>query len=194
MNKASIKLLLGLLLFAGNLQANNIQGEVVEAGLFEMYGPSTVISNSNTLDGREENAPAARFYEQTDLVPAILGASFGFRFKVTGISKRSEVTFKTKVTHQPIVDPDGDLQTGYEMDTTLPVSNGTVSEVTGYGLELEQELVEGLWTFEHWLDGQKVVSQSFQVVSVERWKEQKTNAVEQGAAANPYPLRGKGLR
>jgi hypothetical protein len=141
------------------------KGEVIEFGTFELVGPQVTAPNAQTLDGAERNAPAARFTRQTDKIPAESGVLFGFRFKLTNILEARSVDLKTIVKHPPIKNEKGVVEQGYTVTTTLPVKNGYVSEVSGYSLDRPEELVPGVWVFEHWYRGEKLVSQSFTVVA-----------------------------
>jgi hypothetical protein len=142
-----------------------IKGEVIEFGTFELAGPQLTIPNAKTLDGAERNAPAARFTRQTDKIPAQVGTQFGFRFKLTNLPAVGSVDLKTIVKHPPIKDEKGVVEREYTVTTTLPVTDGYVSEVTGYSLDRPEELVPGVWIFEHWYRGRKLVTQTFSVVA-----------------------------
>ena len=144
------------------------KGEVLEFGTFELAGPQVTIPNAQTLDGAERNAAAARFARQTDKVPAKIGVQFGFRFKLTNIPEAKTVDLKTIVKHPPIKNEQGVIEREYTLTTTLPVTDGYVSEVTGYSLDRSEELVPGVWVFEHWYRGEKLVSQSFTVVASDK--------------------------
>ena len=120
-------------------------------------------ANSKTLDGEQQNAEGARFTEQTDRIPAKLGVQFGFRYKITGVTEQGTDEFKKVVTHPPIKNEKGEIERQYSTKETLTTKNGYVSEVSGYSLDRPEELVPGVWTFELWYHGQKVVSQSFTV-------------------------------
>ena len=144
------------------------KGEVIEFGTFELAGPQLTVPNAKTLDGAERNAPAARFTRQTDKIPAQVGIQFGFRFKLTNLQEASSVDLKTIVKHPPIKNEKGVVEREYTLTTTLTVTDGYVSEVTGYSLDRPEELVPGVWVFEHWYRGQKLVSQSFTVVAPDK--------------------------
>jgi hypothetical protein len=141
------------------------KGQVLEFGTFELVGPQQTVPNARTPDGAERNAPGARFTRQTDKIPAEAGVQFGFRFKLTNLPEAGTVDLKTIVKHPPIKDDKGVVQRGYTVTTTLPVTDGYVSEVTGYGLDRPEELMTGAWVFEHWYGGKKLVSQAFTVVA-----------------------------
>jgi hypothetical protein len=139
------------------------KGEVLEFGLFDLVGQQQRTTNPATLDGEKVYSDGARFSEQTDRIPATPGVRFGFRYKITGVTEQGSVQFKMVVSHPPIKNENGVVQRGYSTEEELPAKNGYVSEVTGYGLDRPEELVPGVWTFEVWYKGQKMVSQSFTV-------------------------------
>lgn len=169
MNRIFRILLIVLICLAAPSHANEPKakpkGEVIEFGTFELVGPQVSSANAQTLDGLERNAPMARFTRQTDKVPAKIGMQFGFRFKLTNVPEASSVELKTIVKHPPIKNEEGVVEREYTLTTTLTVTDGHVSEVTGYSLDRPEELVPGVWVFEHWYRGEKLVSQSFTVVA-----------------------------
>ena len=162
----SLLALLGLLTFiraADPAPKVNPKGQVLEFGLLELIGPQQRVANAKTLDGEQQNAEGARFTEQTDRIPATPGVLFGFRYKITGVTEQGTAEFKKVVTHPPIKNEKGEIERQYSTTETLPAKNGYVSEVSGYSLDRPEELVPGVWTFELWYHGQKVVSQTFTV-------------------------------
>ncbi len=145
-----------------------LKGEVIEFGTFQMAGPQVTVPNPSTLDGAGRNAPAARFIRQTDHIPAEIGIAFGFRFKLINLPETKSVDLKTIVKHPPIKKEQRVVQREYSLTTTMPVTDGYVSEVTGYSLDRPEELIPGVWVFEHWYRGEKLVSQSFTVVAADK--------------------------
>lgn len=139
------------------------KGQVLEFGLIELVGTRQRAANPKTLDGEQQNAEGARFTEQTDRIPATPGVQFGFRYKITGVTEQGTAEFKKVVTHPPIKNDKGEVERQYSTTETLPTKNGYVSEVSGYSLDRPEELVPGVWTFELWYHGQKMVSQTFTV-------------------------------
>lgn len=139
------------------------KGRVLEYGLFELVGAEQREANAKTLDGEQQISEGARFYEQTNRVPAMPGVRFGFRFSITGVTEQDTAEFKKVVTHPPIKNEKGEVERSYSTTETLPTRNGYVSEVSGYSLDRFEELVPGFWTFELWYHGQKMVSQAFTV-------------------------------
>lgn len=148
---------------ADPLATTAAKGEVLEFGLFDLVGPERRDAKQNTLDGLQKVAPAARFTEQTEKIPATPGVRFGFRYKITGVTEQGSAEFKKVVTHPPIKNAKGEIERQYSTIEKLATKNGYVSEVSGYSLDTPEELVPGVWTFELWYHGQKLVSQSFTV-------------------------------
>jgi hypothetical protein len=143
------------------------KGEVMEFGIFELVGRQQTVANPNTLDGAERNASEARFSKQTERIPATPGIQFGFRYMLTGITEPKEAEFKMVIRHPPIKNDKGQVETEYSTPETLSVKRGQVSEVSGYSLDRPEELVPGMWTFEVWYHGQKLVAKSFTVYTPE---------------------------
>jgi hypothetical protein len=161
------------------------EGQVLEFGLFELVGPQQRVANARTLDGEQLNAEGARFSKRIDRIPAIPGVAFGFRYKITGVTEQGTAEFKKVVTHPPIKNEKGEIERQYSTTETLSAKNGYVSEVSGYSLDRPEELVPGVWTFELWYHGQKVVSQSFTVYTP-------TNKTPAKVPANDAKRKGAG--
>lgn len=139
------------------------KAEILEYGRFELTGEKEKVANANTLDGNAQYATGARFVEKTNRVPATLGTQFGFRYKITGVTEEGTAPFKMVIVHPPIKNAKGEIERRYTVDESLPVKDGIVSEVSGYGLERPEELVPGVWTFEIWYKGKRMVTQTFTV-------------------------------
>ncbi|CAN5589010.1 hypothetical protein BH09VER1_BH09VER1_40780 [soil metagenome] len=150
--------------FASN-PAVSTKGKILDYGEFKLLGPQQNIANPSTLDGREQNGPAAQFSSQTDRVPATLGVQFGFRYKITGVTEINQADFKFIVTHPPIKNEKGEIEREYTVHESLPVHDGVVSETTGYSLDRPEELVPGIWKFEMWYHDHPLLTQSFTVYS-----------------------------
>jgi hypothetical protein len=132
-----------------------VTAEVMEAGAFKL-GPG------------QPGARETHFITQTHNIDARLGTGFGFRWKLTNVPDRPTFDVQTAVTHPPFRTKRGELETHYELVTTVPVRDGVAMSVTGYNFDHPEELAPGVWTFTHSLHGKPLVTQSFTVRAAAR--------------------------
>jgi hypothetical protein len=127
-----------------------IRGEVIEVGTFEV-GPG------------KPGTRRSRFTEHGDVFTARLGLKFGFRFTLRNLPDAPTFDVKTAVTHPPFPDKAGVTRTHYELITTIPVTDGSATSLTGYSFDRPEEMAAGVWTFAHSYRGRTLVKQSFTI-------------------------------
>lgn len=130
--------------------ADRITGKIIEVGTFE-FGPGQ--------PGHRET----HFTSHGDVITARLGSKFGFRFTLNNLPDAPSFDLKTAVTHPSFTNKEGTTETHYELTTTVPVANGSSTSITGYSFDHPEELVPGVWTFEHSYRGKILVKQAFTV-------------------------------
>jgi hypothetical protein len=150
--------------FHGAWPQQAVSIEVLESGLYRaeaketIAAPGAVTGTSGVLKGK------IVFYENTSRVPAMVGTSFGFRFRVLGIPAGAEVAI-TKITHFPppgLTNPaTGRMQAS---DTARLRRRGGDVTVTGYGFDNPWEAAPGEWRIELWDGDRKLVEQRYTVV------------------------------
>jgi len=104
----------------------------------------------------------AKLLSKSDVVPAVLGIRFGFRYEIKGHElEGGRVVILTKFKYPGLTD----RKTGKVFHETELVQHGKVghSSYVGYVFEKEWELVPGKWSFEIHRDGNKVAERSFTV-------------------------------
>jgi hypothetical protein len=153
-----------LLALPGGAQAQTIQRiEIIEFGIFTR-GPQTIGEDAGSPSGFARAVSKVTLVQRTNIVPARIGAHFGFTFRVIGASD-TIAKFKY-ILHIPapgIRNPN----TGNIMETGYHVQECRVGDVcfVGYGLDHDFEIVPGTWTIELWEENHKLASQSFNVVA-----------------------------
>ena len=103
-----------------------------------------------------------KLVSRSDVVPAILGVQFGFRFEIKGdASEGGRVVILTRLKYPGLTDK----KTGKVFHETELVQHAKIGHrsYVGYVLEEEWELVPGKWTFEVHRDGNQVAERSFTV-------------------------------
>lgn len=148
-------------------------GTVLEHGYYQIETEGNLYPDPNAPSGRVHAGVTVKLVEQTDRIPIEKGRLFGFRFRVTGIESQDTVAIRQVVTHPRITKPDGTKSTGYETTLGLNVRLGEVTDYTGYRLDHDYELVEGVWKFEFWLGNKKLFEQSFTTVGTQSRVKQK---------------------
>ncbi|QFU76652.1 DUF3859 domain-containing protein [Halioglobus maricola] len=116
-----------------------------------------ITSSSHKIQGKET------LIRQTDIVPAVLGNKFGFRYKVVGQNVGSEIELKVVITYpsQGLHDP----KTGkvHLKDVySIPAIIGA-TQTTYYSFDHEWELVEGVWVRQLWRNNQLLIEKKFEV-------------------------------
>jgi hypothetical protein len=98
----------------------------------------------------------------TTQIKGKLGLSFGILYKIVGPAKPIKVPGEIRIIFpKPMTDP----KTGKSSDRFLMKKSYTPDEVTynGYAFDDEWEIIPGVWIFEVWVNGQKLVEKSFTV-------------------------------
>ena len=89
---------------------------------------------------------------------------FGFRYKISGVIGQDSITLRKVVKHPPFKNNKGEMETEYSIPLKKTPKGGAIVAQEGYGLG-GGSLVPGKWTFEIWYEDQKLLSQSFTVVT-----------------------------
>ncbi|MEM9443730.1 MAG: DUF3859 domain-containing protein [Verrucomicrobiota bacterium] len=135
---------------------------IISYGIYEMVPE---VSDGKTSQ-KSDDIGYPRFIEQTDKIPAKLGTRFGFSFAVFGLDRYEngeKIALRRVIKHPSITSKTGVASTGHEYMENYEVLHGAVVGGTGYLLEKHEELVPGKWTFEYWLEGNRLLSKSFEV-------------------------------
>ena len=152
---------------------SSVKGEVIEFGIYKAASSKTT-ENPDTPNGKRTTSKGVEFTEHTDKIPGTKGVSFGIRYKLTGLTGEDSVELKKVVKHPPFKNKKGETESEYSLALTRKPKNGTVVSVEGYQLGGGDQLAPGTWTFEIWYHDQKLVSQSFTVVSPMETKKKET--------------------
>ena len=148
---------------SASAEAPQVEGfEVVRVGIYT----SDVTSTERDANGVLQNVIAnSRLALNTTTIPAKLGVSFGFEFKITGQPDGAVVTIR-KETHYP--EP-GAMPPGATKPLLVnsKMTNRALNEVSfsSYRLEESWELMPGKWAFEFWLGDRKLGEQEFTLVT-----------------------------
>jgi hypothetical protein len=163
MRALSVSLLLVVSLPVADARAQNVEGvEIVEWGIYRADRVGALPSPSSP-SGTSNLAANIRLQQTTTTVPALVGMTFGLRYKVLGSRSGRPLNLKLvmRFPKQGVTNPaTGKTFASAEYDTTAIV--GAVSW-EGYSLDYEWEVETGPWTMEVWHDGRKLAEKTFMV-------------------------------
>jgi Domain of unknown function (DUF3859) len=143
---------------------SSVHARIIDYGLTRETGEQHIVQNPDTPDGKQANIYGLpKFIEHTDRVPAKLGVSFGFVFRITGLKDQEWIELRKVVHHPSMRNAKGKQEVQYATNVTVPVRNGEVRFGAGYRLDRAEDLKPGVWTFQILYRGQKLLSQSFTV-------------------------------
>ncbi len=156
-------LLVLVLTAASHAQAQQVDRiEIVEWGLYrhdltgEIPAPESPSGTRNVIDN-------IRLQQATTTVPALVGMSFGYRFKVVGSAPRQPVRLKyvARFPKQGLTNP----AKAKTFAASEFYSEAVVGEIIyrGYSFDHDWEVETGPWTLEIWHEGRKLAEKTFLV-------------------------------
>lgn len=145
----------------GNTANENVTAQIIDFGFYELAGQSIVVNSREAATGKRRYNSKPVFLEKATNIPAILGYSFGFRYKVYGMPVNSLVELK-KVLKYPELK--GKSSSSSKL-ICMTDSEGSIEKATGYTFDEEFELVPGIWTFEIWYNEKLLVTKSFNIIA-----------------------------
>ena len=80
----------------------DVAAQILDFGTYELVGRSIVVNSPGSAVGKRRYNTKPKFLKRTTTIPAILGNSFGFRYKTYGMPKNSLVELKKVFTHPEI--------------------------------------------------------------------------------------------
>ena len=134
---------------------------IVEAGIYTRH----VVSSERDSNGVARSVVSSpQLVAGTTRIPAKLGASFGFRFMVTGAPTDAKVTVREEIRFPaPGARPPGSASplALTSVSTEVPLNR---VRFTGYTLAEPWELIPGKWVISVWFGDRKLGEQHFTVV------------------------------
>ena len=145
--------------------AAEIQGKILNCGLFRFSGKEELIKTPETSSGFTR-VPAGTpiLVASTNRIPAKIGVRFGMVYELVNVAAPDGQIKVTKIARHPkITKPDGSSSEGFTFLEPQLVKDGRVVGWTGYGFDHDYELAVGDWEFEMRLEGKTVAKQKFTV-------------------------------
>lgn len=161
-----------ILLLLGCGVASASEDYIVSAAEITGYGVFQSTFNERRRDSTSKAPPAdlvtgVRFLSISTKIPLILGTNFGLEYVIntTPIGAKLEVTSVIRFPEGGLVSPSGKIYTQSEESYKVVVGEATLH---GYGFDETWEMVPGVWTFEIWYRGAKLVGKNFTVSPLNR--------------------------
>lgn len=144
-------------------QSTRVQSiEISDAGIYTPEVKSTQRDANGVLQSVVSNP---RLVTPTTTIPAKVGVSFGFRYRIVGAPAGAHVAI-TKVTRYPApgARPPGSTKPLLSSSSTL-IRQVSVPTFSAYSIEEPWEVLPGKWVFEFWFGNQKLCAQEFTFVA-----------------------------
>jgi len=154
------------LVTTGTAHARTAQVDRIE---FTEYGIYTVDRDIQGRDALGINKAAAlnvRHAATLRTVPAQIGVTFGFRYKLVGTPNEAPVDLREVIIFSSTgIVPKGSSSPIAQDEFTLQTRIGEIN-YTAYTLEDSFELLTGEWTIEIWYGDQRLGTQSFKIIDL----------------------------
>jgi hypothetical protein len=155
-----------LLVTTGIAHAQLPQIERIEFAEYGIYTVDRDIQGRDALGINKAAASNVRHAATLRTIPAQIGATFGFRYKLIGKPHDAPVDLRKIVIFPPPgIVPSRSSRPIAQDEFTLQTRIGLMSYAS-YTLEDSFELVPGAWTIEIWYGNQKLGTQSFKVINL----------------------------
>jgi hypothetical protein len=143
--------------------AQGAQVEQIQLVEFGIYTVDREIQGRDALGINRAAASNVRHAATLRIIPAQIGTTFGFRYKVTGKPHDAPVELRQVVTFpSPGLTPPFASKPITQDEFVLQTRIGEASYAS-YTLEDSFELVPGEWVFEIWQGNRKLATQRFKV-------------------------------
>jgi hypothetical protein len=161
-----VMLAFSLLLMGAAAHAQAVRVDGIDFTEYGIYTLDRIVEGRDPHGISEATAANIRHAATLRTLPAQIGATFGFRYRVLGKPKGAPVDLRKIV----IFPPPGiiPLRSSHPIpqdEFTLHARIGEIS-FSSYTLEDSFELVPGPWTIEIWYGAHKLGTQSFRVVAL----------------------------
>lgn len=134
--------------------------EIIEAGIYTGKVTRTV-EVPGVISGKWKGLESFTLLQATTNVPARVGTTFGFRYRINATPTNTPVRLTMVGEHPPIIDPKtGKPQTKDTYQFTALLRDSFASFV----FDEEWEVAPGKWRFEIWHQDEKFCEQEFLVL------------------------------
>lgn len=138
-------------------------GQITKYGVWELVKEGKLRDVPGTTTGKAIEKPTIRIVQQTDRIPMILNTYFAYQYRISNLPDNLRAKFRRVLIHPEMTLPDGTTSTGSDFMIPGKVERNEVFGNDGYALTEEYELVEGIWTFQIWYEGEMMTEQNFTI-------------------------------
>ena len=137
--------------------------EIFDAGLYQGGEITKKIDDPSHAIGFHTQSKGDKFVRQTTDVPAQVGVSFGFRYRIVG-SRRGDPVSLTRITRFPAEGLRNPARNGTYYRNEI-LSHWKIGDEAGatFTFDAPWEAVPGTWVIELWQGDRKLAEQSFNV-------------------------------
>jgi len=142
-----------------------VVGRIHSYGTFETIGDVTILDAEDTVDGISLISELEHV-EETTVVPAKVGVSFGYEFELGGLIPGTAELLKMQAIHPPFHNVEGELQSVSIAPFQAGLWGTRYSDRITYAFNADYHLVPGRWTLQVLYGDQVVLSKDFRVVEL----------------------------
>lgn len=136
--------------------------DVIAEGTFEQPKDVNNVPAPNTAAGKiGEYSGSPKLLATTRKFKAQQGVVFGFRYRITGLPKNTNLTFEMRAMHPPMSGPDGKPSELSAAPIDIYTGNGTYEDDLVYVLSEPSEVLPGRWILQLYFDGKHMASREF---------------------------------
>jgi hypothetical protein len=138
-----------------------VRAQVLDSGIYRLEHSAGLVEQSTVSSEYLQPAQTAVLLSSTNVIPATVGTTFGFRFVLQGEPQDGPIDVEIVVRHPAFVKPDGTVTEDVDR---VPWQYSLGKEVGyTYTFDREWEAAAGEWSFEIWHSGQKLAACDFSV-------------------------------
>lgn len=134
--------------------------ELIDTGIYEVGGVE-VRAAPGTASGKVATLEEIRLIQITSEVPAKLGSTFGFRYRLLGVPEGPLGSLSMRALHPPMRGPDGRVTSTSSADTEVDGVRGVGEGAVAYTLSEPFEVLRGTWELQLLYKGKPVLARTF---------------------------------
>ncbi len=151
--------------FSASALANPVKASVVDEGTYEVGEIVQVYDAPEQVDGKRKAAKSYTHLETTLRVEARLGVSFGYRYRIEGLSTWWGTDIEMRIQHPPLVDTRGQERRESKARFTTHPKDGVFSSEIIVRHPTPEEDIAGTWTLQILADDAPLLTRKFELVA-----------------------------
>ncbi len=130
------------------IDPTKISSRITEHGTYRVVGEERIRSAPDTAAGAVGSIGEIELLSRTQSLPAVRGATFGFRYSLTGPYHGRAEGFEMRALHPALRLPNGVVSTMSTAAKSVVFQHGVANQFVLYTLDNEFELTPGQWTLQ----------------------------------------------